>query len=103
MKEDNTTKEIIPEERLARAIFGPDFHSLKEAFKEMYSQLTKREREVLRLRFGLRDGNLLSPKETGKRLRLSYQKVTAIERNARKQMITPRIKKSIQKLISESP
>lgn len=102
----NTTGEMTkgdPEKRLVRAIFGPDYHSFKEAIKEVLSRLTELDKEVLTLKCGLETGKPLSAKEAGERLGLSYQKVTAIERSALKKMRTSKIETSIRKLVFDAP
>lgn len=56
--------------------------SMREDLKSMLDELTPQQREVLYLRFGLRDGKELSLAKVGKQLNLSRERVRQLEHQA---------------------
>jgi len=59
---------------------------LKQDLQKMLAQLTSQQREVLSLRFGLKDGNELSLAKIGKRMNLSRERVRQLEHQALNQL-----------------
>lgn len=60
--------------------------SLREQIEEDLQQLTPQEREVIRLRFGLDDGQEHTLEEIGRRFHLTRQRVKEIEKRALQKM-----------------
>jgi RNA polymerase nonessential primary-like sigma factor len=56
--------------------------SMREDLRDMLAELTPQQREVLYLRFGLRDGKELSLAKVGKQLNLSRERVRQLEHQA---------------------
>ena len=62
---------------------------LREQLEEMLGELTEREREVLRLRFGLEDGHAHTLEEVGKRFNVTRERIRQIEANALRKLRHP--------------
>jgi RNA polymerase primary sigma factor len=63
---------IVPADAAARTM-------LNEAVKDVLSQLTEREQEVIRLRFGLDDGQMRTLEEVGKEFGVTRERIRQIE------------------------
>lgn len=75
--------EISPEDQLLRDSLRRDLHQL-------LAELTTRERDVIRMRFGLRDGQPYSLAEIGRALDLSRERVRQIEAKALQKLRQPK-------------
>lgn len=74
---------ISPEELMMR-------ESLRRDLKQLMSELTDRERDVIHLRFGLKDGTPYSLAEIGRTLELSRERVRQIESKALQKLRQPK-------------
>jgi RNA polymerase primary sigma factor len=63
---------IVPADAAARTM-------LNEAVKEVLAQLSEREQEVIRLRFGLDDGQMRTLEEVGKEFGVTRERIRQIE------------------------
>jgi len=77
------TDSISPEELLMR-------ESLRRDLKQLMAELTDRERDVIHLRFGLKDGTPYSLAEIGRALDLSRERVRQIESKALQKLRQPK-------------
>lgn len=77
------TDDVSPEETLTRESLRRDLHQL-------LTDLTDREQEVIRLRFGLGDGVPYSLAEIGRELDLSRERVRQIESKALQKLRQPK-------------
>lgn len=77
------TDSISPEELMMR-------ESLRRDLKQLMSELTDRERDVIHLRFGLKDGTPYSLAEIGRTLELSRERVRQIESKALQKLRQPK-------------
>src|SRR4028119_1681845 len=77
------TEETSPEEVLMREALQRDLHQL-------LADLTSRERDVIRMRFGLGDGHPYSLAEIGRALELSRERVRQIEAKALQKLRQPK-------------
>ncbi|MGA1626296.1 MAG: RNA polymerase sigma factor SigC [Prochlorothrix sp.] len=77
------TTDLSPEELLTR-------ESLRRDLQQLLADLTPREREVIRMRFGLRDGQSYSLAEIGRVLDLSRERVRQIEAKALQKLRQPK-------------
>jgi RNA polymerase nonessential primary-like sigma factor len=83
------TDSISPEELMMR-------ESLRRDLKQLMSELTERERDVLHLRFGLKDGTPYSLAEIGRALELSRERVRQIESKALQKLRQPKRRNRIR-------
>ncbi len=83
------TEHISPEESLMREALQRDLHNL-------LADLTSRERDVIRMRFGLGDGNPYSLAEIGRALDLSRERVRQIESKALQKLRQPKRRERIR-------
>lgn len=77
------TQSASPEENLMREALQRDLFNLLE-------ELTIRERDVIQMRFGLKDGRPLSLAEIGRNLELSRERVRQIESKALQKLRQPK-------------
>jgi RNA polymerase primary sigma factor len=63
---------IVPADAAARTM-------LNEAVKDVLSQLSEREQEVIRLRFGLDDGQMRTLEEVGREFGVTRERIRQIE------------------------
>ncbi|MEB3211963.1 MAG: RNA polymerase sigma factor SigC [Leptolyngbyaceae bacterium] len=83
------TDGITPEEMLMR-------ESLHRDLQKLLTDLTSRERDVIRMRFGLGDGNPYSLAEIGRALDLSRERVRQIEAKALQKLRQPKRRNQIR-------
>jgi RNA polymerase primary sigma factor len=76
------TKQLTPVERLSK-------ESLKTKINEVLQDLTTREREVIKLRYGLTDGSVYTLEEVGKMFSLTRERIRQIEATAFKKLQHP--------------
>lgn len=77
------TEEISPEETLVQ-------EALQKDLKNLLSDLTTREQEVIQLRYGFKDGKSYSLADIGRVLELSRERVRQIETKALQKLRQPR-------------
>ena len=65
------------------------FAMLKEQLNEVLNTLTKREQEVIRLRFGLEDGRARTLEEVGKQFDVTRERIRQIEAKALRKLRHP--------------
>ena len=94
-KEDSTLVDFI----MDRTATAPDDAAgsilLREQIEELLEELTERERQVLELRFGLRDGRTRTLEEVGKYFDVTRERIRQIEGKA-----LNKLKKSAKSLIN---
>ena len=95
-KEDSTLVDFI----MDRSATAPDDAAgsilLREQIEELLEELTDRERQVLELRFGLRDGRTRTLEEVGKYFDVTRERIRQIEGKA-----LSKLKKSAKSLINK--
>jgi RNA polymerase nonessential primary-like sigma factor len=83
------TDDISPEELMMR-------ESLQQELHDLMAELTSREQDVLKMRFGLNDGKTHSLAEIGKVLALSRERVRQIESKALQKLRQPKRRSRIR-------
>ena len=79
--EDTESQEVIED-----IITQIDIDSFKKHLPDLLSQLSDKEREVIKLRFGLQDGTPRTLEEVGKKLALTRERIRQIESMALKKL-----------------
>ncbi len=87
--EENSFGDFL-EDRRQRSPDDEIVHALlKDRINEALQALTVREREIIRLRFGLEDGNVYTLEEVGKRFSVTRERVRQIEAKAVRKLQHP--------------
>jgi len=87
--EDNYFGEFIEEHREEDPLYDTNIEALKQRLEEVMSELTYREREILRLRYGLADGYTYTLEEVGKIFSVTRERVRQIESKAVRKLQSP--------------
>ncbi len=77
--DDSTLADVVPDDSVADAQEMVEMDERRTKVEEVLEMLTPRERAVIRLRFGLEDGNPLTLAEVGGRLGVSRERVRQLE------------------------
>ena len=87
--EDVSLLDFIEDKASENPIEITNFGLLKEMLTSVLGSLTERERQVLELRFGLRDGYARTLEEVGKQFRVTRERIRQIEAKALRKMRHP--------------
>lgn len=77
------------------------FESLREQIKETLETLPKREREILKMRFGLEDGHSLTLEEVGLYFNVTRERIRQIECKALKRLRHPKRSKFLKDFLDQ--
>jgi RNA polymerase primary sigma factor len=86
---DNFLGELVPDQRLDDPLAGLHHDSLKTRLEDVLRALNYREREILRLRYGLNDGFPYTLSEIGKVFSVTRERVRQIEADALRKLQHP--------------
>jgi RNA polymerase primary sigma factor len=87
--EDNYFGEFLEENREEDPLYDSHIEALKSRLEEVMTELTYREREILRLRYGLADGYTYTLEEVGKIFSVTRERVRQIESKAVRKLQSP--------------
>jgi len=87
--DDSLFGEFIEDTSAALPDISMNRDNLKEKMENVLNSLTEREREILRLRYGLIDGQAHTLEEVGKRFRVTRERVRQIESKALRKLRHP--------------
>jgi RNA polymerase primary sigma factor len=87
--EDNYFGEFLEEKREEDPLYDTHLEALKARLEEVMTELTYREREILRLRYGLADGYTYTLEEVGKIFSVTRERVRQIESKAVRKLQSP--------------
>jgi len=93
---DSKLGDIIPDEFSASPSEIATWASLKRQIDEILSDLTDRERKVLELRFGLKDGVSRTLEEVGHEFRVTRERIRQIEAKALKRLKNDEIAQALR-------
>lgn len=87
--EDNYFGEFLEEQRDEDPLYDANLEALKQRLEEVMTDLSYREREILRLRYGLADGYTYTLEEVGKIFSVTRERVRQIESKAVRKLQSP--------------
>lgn len=87
--EDNYFGEFLEEQRDDDPLYDTNMEALKKQLEEVMTDLSYREREILRLRYGLADGYTYTLEEVGKIFSVTRERVRQIESKAVRKLQSP--------------
>ena len=87
--EDNFFGEFLQEDRNDDPLYDTNLEMLKHRLEEVMSDLSYREREIIRLRYGLTDGYTYTLEEVGKIFSVTRERVRQIESKAVRKLQQP--------------
>jgi RNA polymerase primary sigma factor len=88
-EEDSRLKEFIPDQRSLSPFESASYELLKGHLDEVLGTLNPRERKVLELRFGLKDGRSRTLEEVGKEFGVTRERIRQIEAKALRKLRHP--------------
>jgi len=88
-QEESAFGDVLEDHQSSNQLTDLDREELKKRIDLLLEELSFREQEILRLRFGLRDGDSYTLEEVGKKLSITRERVRQIEMNAVKKLQHP--------------
>jgi RNA polymerase primary sigma factor len=86
---ENSLGELVPDERLQDPLKNINRDSLQRGIAHALESLTYREREIIRLRYGLSDGYTYTLSEVGKIFSVTRERIRQIETSALRKLQHP--------------
>ncbi len=87
--EDSHLGDFIADESISSPMEAVTYHLLKEDLEDVIKDLQPRERDVVRLRFGLVDGHSRTLEEVGKEFGVTRERIRQIEAKALRKLRHP--------------
>jgi RNA polymerase primary sigma factor len=87
--EDNYFGEFLQEQRNDDPLYDSHLETLKERLEDVMNELSYREREIIKLRYGLTDGYSYTLEEVGKIFSVTRERVRQIESKAVRKLQQP--------------
>jgi len=87
--EDNYFGEFLEEQSDDDPLYDTNLEALKERLEDVMNDLSYREREIIRLRYGLADGYTYTLEEVGKIFSVTRERVRQIESKAVRKLQSP--------------
>ena len=88
-EEDSTLSDFVADDKEVTLSDSVDQTLLKEQLSEALSILSEREEDVIRMRFGLDDGNPKTLEQVGKKLGVTRERIRQIEAKALRRLRIP--------------
>ena len=86
---ETSLSDFIEDQNVSNPFTKASYNLLKEKLLQAFSGLSERERNVLKLRFGIEDGNARTLEEIGTQLNLTRERIRQIEAKALKKLRHP--------------
>jgi RNA polymerase primary sigma factor len=86
---DSTLREIVPDHNQADPLEGLDQELLRERIEVALGELDQREREIIRMRYGLDDGEPCTLEKIGRKLSVTRERVRQMEQRALRKLQEP--------------
>ena len=87
--DDSHFAEFLEDHRDDDPLFHSNHEALKIRIEQLMEALNHREREIIRLRFGMTDGNIYTLEEVGRLFKVTRERVRQIETNAVRKLQQP--------------
>ena len=98
---DSHLGDFVPDESSESPVEAASNQVLREQLEQVLSTLTEREREVLKLRFGLEDGYQRTLEEVGHIFEVTRERIRQIEAKALKKLRNPKRNKPLRDYVQE--
>ena len=95
-EEDSHLGDFIPDEDAPSPADQAAFTLLKEQLFDVLKELTPREEQVLKLRFGLEDGRTRTLEEVGREFKVTRERIRQIEAKALRKLRHPSRSKKLK-------
>ena len=99
-EEDSHLGDFIQDDEASQPSEEASYTLLREQLEEVLGTLTDREQEVLRMRFGLRDGKPHTLEEVGKEFDVTRERIRQIESKALRKLRHPSRSKKLRDFLS---
>ncbi len=86
---ETSLSDFIEDQNVSNPFTKASYNLLKEKLLQAFAGLSERERNVLKLRFGIEDGNARTLEEIGTQLNLTRERIRQIEAKALKKLRHP--------------
>ena len=100
-EEDSHLGDFIPDDDIPAPADAAAFSLLKEQLNEVLNTLNERERDVLRLRFGLVDGKARTLEEVGSQFNVTRERIRQIEAKALRKLKHPTRSKRLKDFVDK--
>ena len=100
-KKPRTLEEVVEDEAVEAPERSVGYNLLREDLDGVLGTLTYREREVLRLRYGLADGHTKTLEEVGSVFRVTRERIRQIEAKALRKLRQPQRHSALSEHLDE--
>ena len=100
-EEDSSLGDFIEDENMMSPSDSADYQMLKQELMNALDTLTDRERKVIELRFGLKDGQARTLEEVGKEFNVTRERIRQIEAKALRKLRHPSRSRKLKDFLQE--
>ncbi len=99
-EEDDRLIDLVADRQTVAPVEAAEARSLGDVLRQFLAELSERERAVIEMRFGLRDGRAYTLEEIGAALNLSRERVRQIEAEALRKLRRPELRERVAEYLS---